>query len=131
MKEYNEALRVKDISQKSCALMCRRITEMVLEEECGCTKFNLSAKLMEFQTNHNPSDFVIQSIEYIIGAGNAAAHNKKNLQDDLIRITKDDCNALLESVLELFDVVFVKPKKAEKNAKRFQKVQTKKPNERR
>jgi len=126
LNEYNEARWLRDVSPKACALICRRIMEIILENDCNCTKFNLSEKLIEFEAKYKPTTFLMKSLQYIIGAGNAVAHNKKDLNDDLITIKSNDCDALLEAVRMLFDTVFVLPQKESELAKRLKKVEPKK-----
>jgi predicted RNA-binding Zn-ribbon protein involved in translation (DUF1610 family) len=126
MREYNEAAWVKEISPKSCALVCRRILEIILQNECGCTQFNLSKKVESYITEHSVSELTQQAMRYIVGAGNAVAHDKKNQNDDLIRITSKDCDKLLSALEEVFDFIFVRPKKEEQMQRNVQRVTPKK-----
>ena len=122
LHEYNEAANVKEISPKSCALICRRVLEMILENECGCTKFKLSEKVKEYIDNNLPSELLQKSMWYLVNAGNAMAHDKKDMNDNLIKLKSSDCDALLNALETVFDEIFVKPKKLEKLAKKLAKV---------
>lgn len=126
MREYNEAASVKEISPKSCALICRRTLEMILENECGCTKFNLGGKVEEYLSKATPSEFVQKSIWYLVNAGNAMAHDKKDMNDNLIKLKSPDCDIMLESLETVFDEIFVKPKKVKGLDKQLAKVTPKK-----
>lgn len=122
MNEYNEAVWVKEISIKSCALVCRRILEMILENECHCTKFNLSQKVQEYSEKAPLPKLVEQSMQFIVNAGNAMAHDKKNQNDDLIRLKVSDCDKLLEALEIIFDHVFIQPKKEALMVKNVERV---------
>ncbi|PNQ84228.1 hypothetical protein C1T20_19930 [Paenibacillus polymyxa] len=126
MNEYNEASWVKEISPKSCALVCRRILEMILQNECHCTKFNLSQKVEEYINNGSVPNLTEKAMRYIVGAGNAVAHDKKNENDDLIRIKRKDCDKLLEALELVFEHIFVQPKREEQMEKNIQSVTPKK-----
>lgn len=122
MNEYNEAAWVKEVSIKSCALVCRRILEMILENECGCTKFNLSEKVKEYSAQAPLPELVEQSMQFVVNAGNAMAHDKKNQNDDLIRLKASDCDKLLEALEIIFDHIFIQPQKAALMGKNVEKV---------
>lgn len=146
MHEYNEAASVKEISPKSCALICRRILEMILENECGCTKFNLGAKVDEYIAKATPSkpvpeppsepppepqsatvsvppfELLEKSMKYIVNAGNAMAHDKKDMNDNLIKLKSSDCDYMLKALETVFDEIFVKPKKVKRLDKQLAKV---------
>lgn len=126
LSEYKEAASVKEISPKACALICRRVLEMVLENECGCTKFNLSEKVKEYISNTSPSEYMQKSMKYIVNAGNAMAHDKKDINDNLIKLKSSDCDAILNALEAVFDEIFVKPKKLERLDKNLAKVTPKK-----
>lgn len=126
MREYNEAASVKEISPKSCALICRRVLEMILENECGCTKFNLSQKVNEYISKVSPSELLQKSMWYLVNAGNAMAHDKKGADDNLIKLKSTDCDFILKALETVFDEIFVKPKQVEGLDKRLAKVIPKK-----
>lgn len=126
MNEYNEAANVKEISPKSCALICRRTLEMILENECGCTKFKLSEKVNDYIKAHTVSALLQKSMWYIVNAGNAMAHDKKDEYDKLIKLKSSDCDALLNALETVFNEIFVEPKKLEKLDKNLAKVTPKK-----
>ncbi|MFB7816426.1 DUF4145 domain-containing protein [Paenibacillus chitinolyticus] len=126
MREYNEAAWVKEISPKSCALVCRRILEMILENECGCNQFNLSKKVEGYINSNSVPNLTEQAMRYIVGAGNAVAHDKKDQNDDLIRIKRKDCDKLLDALEEVFEHIFIQPKKVEQMQKNVQSVTPKK-----
>ena len=122
LHEYNEASGVKEKSPKACALLCRRILEMILADKCHCTSYNLSGKVAEYIKREKPGKLIEDSMGFIVGAGNAMAHDKKNEDDDLIRINVSDCDKLLEALKNVFDHIFVLPKREEKMAQNKQKV---------
>ncbi len=126
LNEYNEAACVKEISSKSCALICRRILEMILENECSCSDRNLSDKVNTYSAKAPLPALVEKSMRFIVGAGNAMAHDKKNQNDDLIRLQAGDCDKLLEALETVFDHIFVRPKKEAQMVKNIQKVTPKK-----
>ena len=95
---------------------------MILENECGCTKFKLSEKVKEYIDNNSPSELLQKSMWYLVNAGNAMAHDKKDINDNLIKLKSSDCDALLNALETVFDEIFVKPKKLEKLAKKLAKV---------
>lgn len=127
MREYNEAASVKEISPKSCALICRRTLEMILENECGCTKYKLSEKVKEYTSNNAPlSKLLEKSMWYLVSAGNAMAHDKKDVNDNLIKLTSSDCDTMLKALETVFDEIFVKPKQVKRLEKQLDKVMSKK-----
>ena len=148
MHEYNEAASVKEISPKSCALICRRTLEMILENECGCTKFKLGEKVKEYIAKNTPakpsseppseppsasapvpappSEFLQKSMWYLVDAGNAMAHDKKGMDDNLIKLKSSDCDHILNALETVFDEIFVKPKQVKGLDKQLAKVTPKK-----
>ena len=126
MHEYNEAASVKEISPKSCALICRRTLEMILENECECTKFNLGAKVEEYIAKATPSELLQKSMWYLVNAGNAMAHDKKDMNDNLIKLKSSDCDFMLKALETVFDEIFVKPKQVKGLDKQLAKVTPKK-----
>lgn len=122
MNEYNEAAWVKEISIKSCALVCRRILEMILENECKCKKYSLSQKVQEYSEKALLPKLVEQSMQFVVNAGNAMAHDKRNQSDDLIRLKASDCDKLLEALEIIFDHVFIQPQKAALMGKNVERV---------
>ncbi len=126
MHEYNEAASVKEISPKSCALICRRTLEMILENECECTEFKLGEKVTEYIAKATPSELVRKSMWYLVNAGNAMAHNKKDMNDNLIKLKSSDCDFVLKALETVFDEIFVKPKQVKGLDKQLAKVTPKK-----
>lgn len=90
--------------------------------ECDCTKFNLSQKVQEYSEKAPLPKLVEQSMRFIVNAGNAMAHDKKNQNDDLIRLKVSDCDKLLEALEIIFDHVFIQPKKEALMGKNVERV---------
>lgn len=125
LSEYNDARILIDINFRACALLCRRIMESVLIKACELDDYHLSTKIKSFNDKYNPPELVKKSMKYIIDAGNASAHDNVNINDDLIKISRTDCEELLNAVELIFDVVFVQPRKALELEKKLKRIEEK------
>ena len=54
------------------------------------------------------------------------AHDKKDVNDNLIKLTSSDCDTMLKALETVFDEIFVKPKQVKRLEKQLDKVMSKK-----
>jgi len=114
INEYNDACHVLEISPKACAVLCRRIAETILTDECKL-KGTLEEKIDKFILDKSPPSPLLEYLPSIRLAGNRGAHEKRDISGIVVEVEKNDCVILLETIEMLFDFVFMQPKiKAEK-----------------
>ena len=118
--------RLSMFRQNICMSTMKLPVEMILENECECTKFNLGAKVEEYIAKATPSELFKKSMWYLVNAGNAMAHDKKDMNDNLIKLKSSDCDFMLKALETVFDEIFVKPKQVKGLDKQLAKVMPKK-----
>jgi len=94
------------------AALSRRCLELILEQEGGSKKRNLSEKIDEVA----PSlpGFLGGPLHAVREVGNFAAHSIKNTNTgEIVRVEEGEAEFNLEVLEGLFDHYFVKPAKAE------------------
>lgn len=126
--DYNEACDVLSVSAKACAILCRRLCEILLRDVAKCTKYRLESKIDEFIENNNPPSPLVDYLPYLKLAGDTVAHSKDDNSGTKLNIEKADCEILLETVELLFDFLFIQPKLKDEKLQKLKKFDDSKSN---
>jgi hypothetical protein len=110
--EFFEAENVLSISPKASATLSRRLLQLILENELNIKKCNLADEIATLSEKGNVPSELIQMLTVLRKVANFGAHPKKSINTgEIIEIEDGEAEILLEILYELFDFVFVKPKR--------------------
>jgi Domain of unknown function (DUF4145) len=111
-RDFREANLVLSASPKASAAMSRRLLQRILHEKVGIRGKNLAHEIEEFLKTKPPS-YVAKSLDAIRAVGNFAAHPLKSTRTgEIIEVEPGEAEWLLETLVSLFDHLFVQPARA-------------------
>lgn len=117
---FQEALQVNSISPRASATLSRYLLQNVLHEELKIKKKNLADEISELEKMQSIPSTLIAMLQVFRKVANFGAHPKKSTNSkEIIDIEKGEADVMLELIEELFDYVFIKPKRQEEILKRI------------
>jgi hypothetical protein len=119
-KDFKEAAAVLNISPKASAAISRRLLQNILRDELKIKPSKLVKEIDDFINLKDVPSYLTDSVDAIRKIGNFAAHPSKDTSTgEVLDVEPGEAEWLLEIVEDLFDFVFVRPKKLEKRKKRL------------
>ena len=118
LEDYEEAIKVLPSSPKASAALSRRLLQNILREEFNIKKRNLADEIECFIQIENIPSYIADAVDAIRNIGNFAAHPTKNKNTgEIVTVEDGEAEWLIEVNEQLFDFLFVQPKKLEKRRK--------------
>ncbi len=109
--EYLEASAALSVSLKASAALSRRCLQTLLRQKGGFEQKDLIDQIDAAVNSHNFSSDLAASMDAIRHVGNFAAHPVKNKNTgEITEVEPGEAEWLLETLEQLFDHYFVKPK---------------------
>lgn len=111
-KLYKESAEVLSVSPRSSAILSRYLLQKILHNELKIEKRNLEEEIKELENKKDiPSNF-ITLLQVLRKIANFGAHPKKSTNSgEIMDIEPGEAEVMLEIIEQLFDYVFIKPKK--------------------
>lgn len=118
---YRQAEQVNNISPMASATLSRYVLQLLLHEEIGIHERNLEEEIKKLEDKTElPSEFV-SLIQVMRKIANFGAHPKKSTNSsEITEVENGESEVMLEVIYELFDYIFVKPKKREEFLKNIE-----------
>jgi len=113
--DFQEAFSILLLSPKASAAISRRVLQDIFHNHFKIEKRNLLQELDEFISRPGIPSELTEQMDAIRNIGNFAAHPTKNINTgELIDVEPGEAEWLLDTLEDLFDYAFVKPKKIKK-----------------
>lgn len=109
--DYQEAAAILDASPRMSAVLSRGILADLLEEYAKLTDFKLSDRVDKFKADHRHPSSLRENIDHFREIGNFGAHTTKNDQDQIIPVSRDGAEWMLDFLDRLFDYLIVGPER--------------------
>ncbi len=123
-KELVQAAAILSLSPKASAAMSRRLLQALLREEFGIKRSNLVQEIDVFLQRKDVPSSLADQVDAIRIVGNFAAHPIKNANTgEIVEIEPGEAEWLLDVLKELFDHIFVKPKRLAERKKKLNEKQ--------
>ncbi len=117
---FQEALQVNNISPRASATLSRYLLQNILHEDLKIKKKNLADEISELEKMQSIPSTLIAMLQVFRKVANFGAHPKKSTNsNEIIDIEKGEADIMLELIEELFDYVFIKPKRNEEILKKI------------
>lgn len=117
---FQEAVQVNSISPRASATLSRYLLQNILHEELDIRKRNLADEINELEKMQSIPSTLIAMLQVFRKVANFGAHPKKSTNSkEIIDIEKGEADVMLELIEELFDYVFIKPKRQEEILKKI------------
>lgn len=114
VSNFREAEQVLAISPKASATISRYLLQLILHEEFRISKKNLEEEIKELEARQTISSNLAKMFQVFRKVANFGAHPKKNTNSgELVEVAQGEAEIMLDLLEELFDCLFVKPKKQE------------------
>jgi len=115
LEDYEEALKVLSASPKASAALTRRLLQNILREEFNIVEKSLVKEIELFTNKIDIPSYITDAVDAVRQIGNIAAHPSKDLSTgEIVPVEKGEAEWLIEVIEQLFDFVFIQPKKLEK-----------------
>jgi len=115
LEDYEEAIKVLSFSPKSSAALTRRLLQNILREEYNISEKSLAKEIEIFTKKSDIPSHITDAVDAVRQIGNIAAHPSKDLNTgEIVPVEKNEAEWLIEVIEQLFDFVFIQPKKLEK-----------------
>lgn len=110
-QDYDEAIRVLQISPQSTATLARRILQIVLVRKAGAPskKTNLNAQIDDVIKRDAVPGWIAENLHVIRELGNYGAHHAEDVDGETIRLDEDQAMFVLEVIGSLFQHFYVQP----------------------
>ncbi len=100
---------------KSSAALTRRLLQNILREEFQISKNSLAEEIEIFINKPGIPSHLTDAVDAVRNIGNIAAHPSKDKTTGVIvPVESGEAEWLIEVIEQLFDFVFIQPKKLEK-----------------
>lgn len=111
-KLFKESEQVNNVSPRASATLSRFLLQMLLHEELNIQEANLVTEIQKLEEETNIPSNLVAMLQVFRRIANFGAHPKKSTNSaEITDIEKGESDVMLQLILELFDYVFVKPKK--------------------
>ncbi|MPS71704.1 MAG: DUF4145 domain-containing protein [Chryseobacterium sp.] len=115
LEDYEEAVKVLSASPKASAALTRRLLQNILREEFNIKEKSLVKEIEHFINRTDIPSYIADAVDAVRQIGNIAAHPSKDLNTgEIVPVEKNEAEWLIEVIEQLFDFVFIQPKKLEK-----------------
>lgn len=115
LEDYEEAIKVLSASPKASAALTRRLLQNILREEFSISEKSLAKEIEIFTNKTDIPSYLTDAVDAVRQVGNIAAHPLKDLSTgEIVPVEKGEAEWLIEVIEQLFDFVFIQPKKLEK-----------------
>ncbi len=115
LEDYEEAIKVLSASSKASAALTRRLLQNILREEFNISEKSLAKEIEIFTNKTDIPSYLTDAVDAVRQVGNIAAHPSKDLSTgEIVPVEKGEAEWLIEVIEQLFDFVFIQPKKLEK-----------------
>lgn len=115
LEDYEESIKVLSFSPKSSAALTRRLLQNILREEFQISKNSLAEEIEVFINKQGIPSHITDAVDAVRNIGNIAAHPSKDKTTGIIvPVESGEAEWLIEVIEQLFDFVFIQPKKMEK-----------------
>lgn len=103
------------LSPKASAALTRRLLQNILREQFNIKEKNLVKEIELFTSKSDIPSYIADAVDAVRQIGNIAAHPSKDLNTgEIVPVEKNEAEWLIEVIEQLFDFVFIQPKKLEK-----------------
>ncbi len=115
LEDYEEAVKVLSASPKASAALTRRLLQNILREEFNISEKSLAKEIEIFTDKTDIPSHITDAVDAVRQIGNIAAHPSKDLSTgEIVPVESGEAEWLIEVIEQLFDFVFIQPKKLEK-----------------
>lgn len=109
---YSEASQISTISPRASATLSRYLLQNILHEELNIKKKTLAEEISALESNKDIPSNLVEILQVFRRVANFGAHPKKSTHShEIIDVEKNEADVMLIILEELFDYVFIKPKK--------------------
>lgn len=113
-KLFAESEQVNCVSPKASATLSRYLLQMLLHEELHIKEKNLQLEIEALEKCNNIPSELITILQVMRRVANFGAHPKKSTNsNEIVEVEKGEAEVMLEVLKQLFDFLFVKPKRQE------------------
>ena len=120
LQEFNEAAAVLRVSAKASAALSRRILQRLLKEHLNLSNNSLAAQIRDFIKLPGVPSYLVEAVDAIRNIGNIAAYPQKDKNTGaIVDVEPGEAEWILEVIEQLFDFIFIQPKKLEENKHRL------------
>ena len=111
---YRESEEVNSISPRASATLSRYLLQMLLHEELHIKKKNLEEEIKELEGSSNIPTKLVAMLQVMRRVANFGAHPKKSTNsNEIVEVEAGESAVMLDLLEEVFDYIFVKPKRQE------------------
>lgn len=115
LEDYEEAIKVLSASPKASAALTRRLLQNILREEFLISEKSLDKEIKAFVSRPGIPSHITDAVDAVRQIGNIASHPSKDLSTgEIVPVENGEAEWLVEVIEQLFDFVFIQPKKLEK-----------------
>ncbi len=119
-KIYNEAVQVLRISPRASATLSRYLLQLVLHKELKIVKRTLEEEINELINRTDIPSTFITLLQVMRKVANFGAHPKKSTNSsEIADIEPGEADVMIDTIEQLFDYVFIKPKHKEEFLKKI------------
>ena len=109
--DYQEAAVLLDVSPRMSAVMSRRILADLLENYAGLTQFNLEKRIDAFIADTSHPRQLRENLHHFREGANFGAHTQKDDQAEVIDISREEAEWMLDLLDRLFEYFIVTPRR--------------------
>ena len=118
---FRESEQVNNISPRASATLSRYLLQLLLHEELSIQERTLEQEISKLEKVTNMPSNLIMMFQIFRRIANFGAHPKKSTNSsEIVEVENGESEIMLELLVELFDYVFVKPKKQNDFLKRVE-----------
>jgi hypothetical protein len=109
--DYLEAAAILDASPRMSAVLSRSVLGDLLQKYAGLDDFGLNDRIKKFRANEKYPSHLRTGIQHFREIGDFGAHTQKNDQAQIIPVTREDAEWMLDFIDRVFDYFIVTPQK--------------------
>jgi hypothetical protein len=109
--DYREAVATLDASPRMSAVLSRSLLADLLETYEGLDDFGLNDRINKFRKNEKHPSKLREGMHHFREIADFGAHTQKNEQEQIIPVTREDAEWMLDFIDRAFDYFIVTPEK--------------------
>jgi hypothetical protein len=109
--DYVEAAAILDASPRMSSVLSRSLLADLLEEYAGLDDFSLNARIKSFREDTKHPANLREGMHHFREIADFGAHTQKNDQAQIISVTREDAEWMLDFIDRVFDYFIVSPEK--------------------
>lgn len=108
--DYREAVETLDASPRASAALSRYCLQKLIRRKAAIKKGTLDSEIQELLQQNNLPSYIRADIDAIRNIGNYAAHpSESHIDGEIIDVTREEAEWLVDILGRLFDFYFVQP----------------------